>query len=393
MALRPLTLIGIIVSIVTGTALGVVVHLKMKHEAPSEPELTLTDALRQVSRNYVEDISEEELLGHAIEGMMRTLDTHSTYLDATALDALQANTTGQFGGVGIELGLVDGYFTIIAPIDDTPAQRAGIRAGDRITKVNGKSVKGKKLVELVEILRGAPGTEVKLSIKRNHINATIEFELQRAVVAIASVKSRMLEPGYGYLRIAQFQSTTGKDVEEALEALKNSGELNGLVIDLRNNPGGTLQASVQVADQFLEQGLIVYTEGRLKSSHAKYRATRGDVLDGLPIVVLINGGSASASEILAGALRDHDRAMLIGGTSYGKGSVQSVLPLDKRRAIKLTTAYYYTPNGQSIHDVGIEPDILFEGEDELLFDTAVQHLKQLAQADSDTLKLASKKVR
>ncbi|NOX49958.1 MAG: S41 family peptidase [Gammaproteobacteria bacterium] len=389
MTLRPLTLVGIIISIVTGTSLGVVSHLYSRHHSPADASNTLSQALRQVSDNYVEEVSDTELLGFAIEGMMQGLDEHSGYLDASAYDALRTNTTGKFVGIGIELGLVDGYFTVIAPIDNTPAQQAGLKAGDRITGLQGDPVKGMKLMELVKALRGDPGSHVSLTITRQNPDASLDdasfdVDLERAVVQMASVRGRLLEPGYGYARISQFQNTTGKDLATLLNKLKKQSQmpLQGLVLDLRNNPGGTLQSSVEVADHFLEKGLIVYTKGRLKTSHAKYQATAGDLTQGAPIVVLINSGSASASEIVAGALQDHGRAQLMGSTSYGKGSVQSVLPLDDEQALKLTTAYYFTPKGRSIHNNGIDPDVAFEGEEDDMLEQAIQILKANA---ADTL--------
>lgn len=374
MVLRPLTLIGIIVSIVTGLTLGIAAHLYTRDRIPADPSSTLSEALRQVSESYVTEVSEKELLEYAIEGMMNGLDEHSDYLDPTSFESLQTSTSGRFGGIGIELGLVDGFFTVIAPMDDTPAARADLRPGDVITAVDGDSLKGVKLKRLIRLLRGDPGSEVTITIAREG-QSDFDVDLERAIVKVASVKSRLLEPGYGYLRISQFQVGTSADVEDALETLRENDDLKGLVLDLRNNPGGTLQSSVEVADHFLEEGLIVYTEGRLQSSHAKYRATRGDHLDGMPIVVLINGGSASASEIVAAALQDHGRATLIGSKSYGKGSVQSVLPLDDEQALKLTTAFYFTPSGASIHEKGVIPDIALNLDDEQLLDEAVQHLK------------------
>jgi carboxyl-terminal processing protease len=377
MVLRPLTLIGIIVSIVTGIALGVLTHVMTRDNLQADSTGTLSAALRQVSENYVEEISEEELLSHAIDGMMSRLDDHSDYLDSSAFTSLKENTEGHFGGIGIELGLQDGYFTVISPIDDTPAAQAGMQAGDRITQLNGEWVKGMLLTDLIDELRGQPGTTVSLGVERQDQNTPLTFDLTRADIEFASVRSRLLEPGFAYIRISAFQNRTGDDVYDALASLaeQTTTPLEGLVVDLRNNPGGTLQSSVEVADHFLDQGLIVYTEGRLKSSYAKYRATKGDLLAGAPIVVLINNGSASASEIVAGALQDHGRAQLMGTTSYGKGSVQSVLPLDDDQALKITTAYYFTPNGRSIHKTGIDPDIKFEGDDEHLFAEAVALLK------------------
>ena len=383
MTLRPLTLVGIILSIVTGISLGVLTHIMTRDTAATDSSSTLSKALRQVSENYVEEISDEELLEHAIEGMMQGLDEHSGYLDQDAFAEMQVSTTGRFGGIGIELGLVEGYFTVIAPMDDTPAARAGMQAGDRITQLDGEPVKGMLLADLIRSMRGDPGSIVSLQVSRDTDpdadgdGDALDFDLTRAVIEVASVRGRILEPGYGYVRISLFQNSTGDDLFDVIENLEaDDGALQGLVVDLRNNPGGTLQSSVEVADHFLNSGLIVYTEGRLESSSAKYRATQGDLLDGVPIVVLINKGSASASEIVAGALQDHGRAMLMGSTSYGKGSVQSVLPLDHDQALKITTAYYFTPNGRSIHEIGIDPDISFEGEDELMLAEAIDALKE-----------------
>lgn len=380
MILRPLTLIGIILSIVTGLAMGIGAHLRWTAHKADDPSQMLNEVLREVEHSYVTEVSREKLLEYAIEGVMNRLDEYSDYLDSGSFESLQTTTSGRFGGIGIELGLVDGYFTVVSPMDDTPASRADLKPGDRITGVGGQPVKGKKLKQLVKMLRGAPGSEVELSITREG-QETFDVVLIRSIIRIASVRSRMLEPGYGYLRISQFQANTSKDVGKAIEALSDAanGDLHGVVLDLRNNPGGTLQASVEVADHFLNQGLIVLTRGRLLSSHAKYRATQGDKLAGVPMVVLINSGSASASEIVAAALQDHDRATLLGTQSYGKGSVQTLLPLNGEQALKLTTAYYYTPDGTSIHGKGIAPDVQLDLSEELLLTEAVQYLKTSAQ--------------
>lgn len=379
MILRPLTLIGIILSIVTGLAMGIGAHLRWTAHKADDPSQMLNEVLREVEHSYVTEVSREKLLEYAIEGVMNRLDEYSDYLDSGSFESLQTTTSGRFGGIGIELGLVDGYFTVVSPMDDTPASRADLKPGDRITGVGGQPVKGKKLKQLVKMLRGAPGSEVELSITREG-QETFDVVLIRSIIRIASVRSRMLEPGYGYLRISQFQANTSKDVGKAIEALSDAanGDLHGVVLDLRNNPGGTLQASVEVADHFLNQGLIVLTRGRLLSSHAKYRATQGDKLAGVPMVVLINSGSASASEIVAAALQDHDRATLLGTQSYGKGSVQTLLPLNGEQALKLTTAYYYTPDGTSIHGKGIAPDVQLDLSEELLLTEAVQYLKTSA---------------
>ena len=381
MSLRPLTLVGILLSIVSGLSLGILIHLKLDQPPQVGATDAVTTVLRQVAENYVEQVSEEELARHAIEGMMRGLDDHSNYLDRTAYQSLQESTTGRFGGIGIELGLVDGYFTVIAPMDDTPAARAGIEPGDRILRVNDEPVKGIKMNTLVERLRGEPGSEVVLGVKTGDAPSR-DISLNRAVIRVASVRSRLLEPGYGYLRISQFQTRTGSDVAKHLDKLTEAegGPLQGLVIDLRNNPGGTLQSSVEVADHFLQQGTIVSTAGRLASAESRYAATRGDKLAAAPIVVLINEGSASASEIVAASLQDHTRATIMGSTSYGKGSVQSLLPLGSKKALKLTTAYYYSPNGNAIHGVGVTPDLPLSGDEESILDEAVSVLKNGQQS-------------
>jgi len=359
MNLRPVTLIGIVVSMVTGVAMGITGYRAwLAAPLASDPARAFDEVLRQVQANYVADVSEDDLMVSALRGMLDDLDDHSLFLDRRDFRNLQADTSGEFGGIGIELGLTNGYFTVIAPMDGTPAARAGLRAGDRITAVDGASLKGEKLIDVVQRLRGQPGTEVALDIRRDETQSTVT--VKRAVIALASVDARLLEPGFGYVRISQFQSDTAAAFEEALADLKQaSGEegLHGVILDLRDNPGGVLQASVAVADALLERGMIVYTEGRQPSNRHTYRASAGDVLDAAPVVVLMNRSSASAAEIVAGALQDHDRATVMGSRSYGKGSVQSVMPVSGQQAIKLTTAYYYTPSGRSIHDAGIDPDV------------------------------------
>ena len=343
---------------VTGIALGISgYHAWLHSETPSADARDFREVLTQVRDSYVNEVGERELVRGALKGMLSELDPHSRYVDGGELDNLQAETSGEVGGIGIEIGLVDDHFVVIAPLDHTPAAAAGLAAGDRILELDHRSLRGQKLIDVVRELRGDPGTDLHLRISSDG-NAR-DVSLTRAVIGIASVEEQLLEPGYGYIRISQFSNSTAEDFVDALKSLTEENEtgLDGLVIDLRNNPGGVMQSSVSVADAFLEDGLIVYTSGRLPSSQLKYRASGKDLLQGKPIVILINGGSASAAEIVAGALKDHDRATLIGTTSYGKGSVQSVMPLDEKRAIKLTTAYYYTPNGASIHNTGIEPDI------------------------------------
>ncbi|HID46395.1 MAG TPA: S41 family peptidase [Chromatiaceae bacterium] len=317
------------------------------------------DVFGRVQQDYVEPVTDRELLDHAIRGMLEGLDPHSAYLDEEHFKELQEGTSGEFGGLGIEVGVEDGFIKVIAPIDDTPAQKAGIQAGDLIIRLEGKPAKGMSLGDAVKIMRGKPGTKIKLTIQRNGEHKPLEFVITRAVIKQASVKSRELEPGFGYVRLSQFQAPTADDMLRAIRDLqkKSKGSLKGLVLDLRNNPGGVLQGAVAVSDAFLEDGLIVYTQGRGESSALKFSARPGDVLNGAPLVVLVNEGSASASEIVAGALQDHKRAVIMGRSTFGKGSVQTIVPISGKIAIKLTTSRYYTPSGRSIQAEGIQPDI------------------------------------
>ncbi|SRR5690625_1954859 len=316
----------------------------------------------QIRHAYVDEVDDSTLLNQAIAGMLQGLDAHSAYLVEDAYTDLQESTSGTFGGIGIEVGLEDGFIKVITPIDDTPAQRAGIQAGDLIIKIDDQLVKGLTLQEAVAHMRGPRGSEIRLSILREGSGTPLELTLQRDTIRINSVRSEILEPGFAYIRIAQFQQGTARQFRNAIKGLSGNGseEIKGLVLDLRNNPGGLLQASIDVSNTVLEDGLIVSTRGRIVGSNSNAYASGGDLLEGLPIVVLINGGTASAAEIVAGALQDHRRALIVGTRSFGKGSVQTVLPLDETRAIKLTTARYYTPSGRSIQVEGIQPDILVE---------------------------------
>jgi len=330
---------------------------------PLEELRTFTDVFTRIKRDYVEAVDDKTLLEHAIRGMLAGLDPHSSYLDEEAYKDLQTSTSGEFGGLGIEVGMEDGFVKVIAPIDDTPAYRAGVKAGDLIIRLDETPVKGLSLNDAVKLMRGKPGSEIALTIVREKEEKPLRISLKRDIIQVKSVKSRTLDKGYGYVRITQFQSHTGEDMVTAIEALikENKENLYGMVLDLRNNPGGVLNAAVSVSDAFLEKGLIVYTEGRIEDSKLQFKATPRDVLNGAPMVVLINGGSASASEIVAGALQDHKRAVIMGTQSFGKGSVQTILPLPSNTsAIKLTTARYFTPSGRSIQADGIKPDIPLE---------------------------------
>ena len=315
------------------------------------------EAFNRISTAYVEDIDDKTLLENAIVGMLSQLDPHSSYLDKDSFDELQESTTGNYGGLGLEIGMEDGFVKVVTPMDDTPAAKAGIESGDLIIQLDDTPIKGMSLTEAIEAMRGEPGSEIKITLIKSDEPTPRELTLTREVIQVTSVKQRYLEDGYGYLRIAQFQSGTGDEVEKAVIQLKDKGDLEGLIIDLRNNPGGVLQAAVQVSDAFISEGLIVYTKGRLADSELRYNAKTPDSIHGIPIVVLVNEGTASASEIVAGALQDHRRAVVMGTTTFGKGSVQTILPLTNDKAIKLTTARYYTPNGTSIQAEGIVPDI------------------------------------
>ena len=340
------------------------------------------DALRafievyeHIKGEYVEEIDDQTLLNYAINGMLTKLDPHSGYLKPRDVSSLRDSPSGSFGGIGIEMDVVDGLIEVIAPIDDSPASRAGILAKDIITHVDEEPVRDISLQEAIEILRGPLGSAVTLGILREVEGQPqeVSVSLERAVIRVTSVKHDMLPHGIGYLRISQFQNRTGPDLIKAIGNLQSQGELNGLILDLRNNPGGVLSAAIEVTDAFIDEGLIVSTKGRDEFLDSKYEATNATVLANEPIVVLINGGSASAAEIVAGALQDHERAVLIGTPSFGKGSVQTILALENKYALKLTTALYYTPSGRSIQATGIQPTIqVSEGEALIESDTRIR---------------------
>ncbi|MBT8118712.1 MAG: S41 family peptidase [Gammaproteobacteria bacterium] len=321
-----------------------------------------SDIFARVKSDYVEEVDDKTLLEHAIRGMLTGLDPHSTYLNNEEYKELKIGTTGKFGGLGIQVGMEDGFVKVISPIDDTPAYRAGLEAGDLIIRLNDKSVKGMTLNDAVKIMRGEPGTDIKLTVIREGADKPLPFTVTRDIISVKSVKSRILEPDYGYIRISNFQSKTARDLVNELSNLKkeNKNELKGLVLDLRNNPGGVLSAAADVSDAFIDEGKLVYTEGRIANSDFEFNAKPGDIMNGSPLVVLINGGSASASEIVAGALQDHKRAVVMGSKSFGKGSVQTIQELRSGGAVKITTARYFTPSGRSIQGEGITPDIILD---------------------------------
>ena len=349
-----------VVGIVLGLTLAIghsVYALKDDQDIPFEDLQAFTEVLSRIKSDYVEGVDDKKLIEDAIRGMLSGLDPHSAYLNISEFADLKVGTTGQFGGLGIEVGMENGFVKVISPIDDTPAARAGVQASDLIIKLDDKQVKGMTLNDAVKIMRGKPNTDIVLTIVRQNEPKPLVITITREIIRVKSVKNRMLEPGYGYVRITNFQSRTATDLLKAIADLQKEATLEGLILDLRNNPGGVLTGAVNVSDAFIDNGLIVYTEGRIDDSSHRYAATPGDSLNGAPLVVLINGGSASASEIVAGALQDHNRAIIMGTKSFGKGSVQTIQELRNGSAVKLTTARYFTPNGRSIQARGIVPDI------------------------------------
>ncbi len=330
-----------------------------KSNLPLEELQVFAEVFGKIKSEYVDATSDADLLNDAIQGMLSGLDPHSTFLEPEAFREVRISTEGKFGGLGIEVTTEDGRIKVVAPIDGTPAYDADIRSGDVIVSIDGQQVRGMDLREAVDSMRGEPGTRIVLTISRDGIPEPFDVPLVRAVIKVASVRGSLLEPGLGYARISSFQSGTANNLRTQIEKLEreNEGPLEGLLLDLRNNPGGVLNSAVDVSDLFLESGTVVSTRGRDNVTDASYGSRPGDILDGVPMVVLVNGGSASASEIVAGALQDHGRAVVMGTRTFGKGSVQTVIPMNNGGALKLTTARYYTPLDRSIQARGIEPDI------------------------------------
>ena len=318
----------------------------------------LGETIERIKSDYVDDVKNKELVESAIDGMLSSLDPHSSFLNAESLKQMKIQTKGAFGGLGIEVTMENGFVKVISPIDDTPAYKAGIKAGDYITHLDGKSVIGLNLNEAVDKMRGPAGTKLKVTIGRSNQEA-FDVTIKRDIIKISSVKSK-LEEDVGYIRITTFSEQTSKSTKDAIKKLKKEKNLRGYVLDLRNNPGGLLDQAVSVSDLFLEKGEIVSTRGKNSKNPEMYKAKSGDIIDGKPLVVIINGGSASASEIVAGALQDHKRAILLGTRSFGKGSVQTIIPVKPYGALRMTTAKYFTPSGRSIQKTGIEPDIVVE---------------------------------
>lgn len=366
---------GATIGIALSLALNVTANRDAKSAIPVDELRTFSEVFARIKNDYVEPVSDKKLIEQAIGGMVSSLDPHSTFLDENAFKDLRTTTTGKFGGVGIEIGTEDGFIKVISPIDETPAAKAGIRAGDLITKVDGESTRGLTTTKAVDMMRGNPGTKVRLEVFRKEDRSTQTFALVREQIKIQGVKAKMVEPGISFIRVRTFNETTVADVAKALAEQNVQTPLKGIVLDLRNNPGGLLDAAVGLSAMFLpKDALVVYTEGRMEGSKTRYIASKeyysrrgGDplanapeILKTVPLVVLTNGAAASASEIVAGALQDHKRATVMGTTTFGKGSVQNIIPLSQTSGVKLTTSRYFTPNGRSIQGTGIEPDVLIE---------------------------------
>lgn len=344
--------------------LGVLIFpwLELQDHAPAKsPDYKELRLFRQVmgivQKNYVKEVTDKELIQGAITGMLQSLDAHSSYLTEDLFRELQVETDGEFGGLGIEITLESGILTIVSPIEDTPAYKAGVKSGDKIIKIDGETTKNITLLKAVKLMRGPRGTKVTITIMREGFKKFKDFTITRDIIHVHSVKKKLLEPGYGHLKIVNFQKSTDSDLEAAVDALKGEGELKGLILDLRNNPGGLLEQAVKIARLFVDKGLIVYTDGRNKDQCMEFPAERSGKHYKFRVAVLINGGSASASEIVAGALQDHDKAVIFGSKSFGKASVQTIIPLDNGAGLRLTTAYYYTPKGRHIQKTGIHPDV------------------------------------
>ncbi len=357
LALAAGILIGASVSLTSGVLAD---KTKPSDTVPVKDLQTFVEILNRVKSDYVESVEDKTLLENAVRGMLSGLDPHSSYLDKDEFKEMNIATSGKFGGLGIEVQMQDGFVRVVAPIDDTPAAKAGVQPGDLIVKIDDTPVKGLTLSDAVSRMRGDPGTKITLTLVRDGEAAPKVLELERAVIKVASVRGRILEPGMAYMRISSFTTETAPALEKEFAKLEKEagGSLNGMILDLRNNPGGVLDAAVKVSDAFIEKGGIVSIRGREGAGSREFGATSGDLLKGKPLIVMINSGSASASEIVAGAVQDQRRGIVVGARSFGKGSVQTILPLSNQGAIKITTARYYTPNGRSIQAEGIEPDIV-----------------------------------
>jgi carboxyl-terminal processing protease len=366
MSLKTRAILVVVIGLIMGLSLSLGGGLLSPPHSPDPDGLAweqarlFAEVMERVKRDYVESVDDSILLESAIRGMVSDLDAHSQYLDADEYRDIRISTTGSYTGVGLEVGEIDGAVRVVTPIAGSPAARSGIRSGDQIVAVDGFSVELERMHETIGRMRGRAGSQVTLTVLRDE--EAIEYEMRRAIVRVASVHHELMNPSYGYVRLSQFNETTARELGRAIDTLQdeNNGMLDGVILDLRNNPGGVLDSAVDVSDLFLDSGLIVTADGRTADARFARSAHRGDVLDGAEMIVLVNNGSASASEIVAGALQDHGRALIVGTETFGKGLVQTVMPLSKGRAIKLTTSRYYTPSGDSIHNTGITPDVYVE---------------------------------
>lgn len=354
--------IGVLLGVTLTLGAGVQAGREGTEDLPWQEAQLLAEVLERVKRDYVDRVDDHQLIEAAIRGMVADLDPHSAFLGPEEFQEIRISTTGNYMGIGLEVSVENDQVVVVTPMDGSPAAAAGIRSGDLVLSVDGMPVDVRDLDDTVARMRGRPGSTVTVGIRRPGVEAPLSFDLVRTRIDVHSVRSELLEGGYGYARISHFSETTASDLSGALARLSSGagGALKGLVLDLRNNPGGVLETAVEVADLFLDDGLIVSADGRMPDARFRVEATSGDVLEGAPLTVLVNGGSASASEIVAGALKDHRRATVVGTVTFGKGSVQTVMPLSEGRAIKLTTSRYYTPSGSSIHESGIEPDVAVE---------------------------------
>jgi carboxyl-terminal processing protease len=373
MSLKTRGILVLVIGTIMGLSLSFGGGVLANRDKPGRQDLAweqtrlMAEVMERVHRDYVEPIDDTELMDSAIRGMVSGLDRHSEFLDADEYRDIRNSTAGKYSGVGLEVSTQDGAIMVIAPIDGTPAQRAGIASGDEIIEIDGVSVRNSGLNDAIGKMRGHAGTPLTIKVRRQDYDDPLTFHLTRQKITVASVRHEVLQPSYGYVRLSQFNESTADELSRAIDEMtdevqEQTGDmLAGLVLDLRNNPGGILDSAVEVSDLFLDEGIIVTAEGRTPESRFRRDAEIGDIMDGAAVVVLVNGGSASASEIVAGALQDQGRALIIGTTTFGKGLVQTVMPLSKGRAIKLTTSHYYTPSGDSIHETGITPDIVVEG--------------------------------
>jgi len=337
------------------------------------------EVLEKINKNYVDEIDQSKSMDSAINGLLQSLDPYSAYMTPESFEGMQTETSGKFGGLGIEVGMEAGVVKVISPIDNTPASKAGLKAGDYIVKINKVQVQGKSLMEAVELMRGPVGSSIEITVRRRGVKKALIFNIRREIIQVQSVKSKLIDNNIGYIRLTSFNENSSEQIKEKVNKLNKNKDLKGYILDLRNNPGGLLSQAIKISDFFLENGEIVSTKSRKISENRKWFAKKGDLTNGKALIVLINYGSASASEIVAGALKDHKRAIILGENSYGKGSVQSIIPLKNRGAIRLTIAKYYLPSGKSISEVGVTPDIeVMEGSDDFKFNSETDNQLKFA---------------